>query len=326
MKKKKQKQKAAAGFSPPDRRAMEKTLADLHRFLEAQEFDSIDEANALLSQLGGQVPERDREATPLELAQDKMYEAFEASGKKRTKLAREALSVCADCVDAYVLLAEEASANVEQAKEWFEQGVKAGERTLGPDFFKESRGHFWGLLETRPYMRAREGLAQCLWEMGERGEAIKHFREMLALNPNDNQGVRYELAHLFLLEGLDQELGELFNQYPEDPSAVWAYSKALCKFRREGDSLKSRLALSQAFRCNLYVPLYFGGVLDLPDTLPLTVGFGDESEAEAYVLDAFPEWSETPGALEWLAKVFVEETEKIIRKEEQASKSWILQG
>jgi tetratricopeptide (TPR) repeat protein len=326
MKKKKQKQKAAAGFSPPDRRAMEKTLAHLHRFLAAQEFDSIDEANALLSHLGGQVPEVDREATPLELAQDKMYEAFEASGKKRTKLAREALSICADCADAYVLLAEEAAANVEQAKELFEQGVKAGERSLGSDFFKESSGHFWGVPETRPYMRAREGLAHCLWEIGERREAIKHFGEMLGLNPNDNQGVRYELAHLFLLEGLDEELGELFNQYSEDPSAIWAYSQALWKFQREGDSPKSRRVLSQAFRSNLYVPLYFGGVLDLPDILPLTVGFGDESEAEAYVLDAFPEWSETPGALEWLETRFVEETERLIRKKEQASKSWILQG
>lgn len=33
-------------------------------------------------------------------------------------------------------------------------------------------GHFWGILETRFYMRARAGLAEALWELGERDAAI----------------------------------------------------------------------------------------------------------------------------------------------------------
>jgi hypothetical protein len=30
--------------------------------------------------------------------------------------------------------------------------VAAGERSLGPKAFEEDAGHFWGILETRPYM------------------------------------------------------------------------------------------------------------------------------------------------------------------------------
>ncbi len=70
---------------------------------------------------------------------------------------------------------------------------------LGPEFFEENVGHFWGIVETRPYMRARLGLAFTLWGTGERDAAIEQAQDMLRLNPGDNQGVRYPLM-LWLLE------------------------------------------------------------------------------------------------------------------------------
>ena len=59
---------------------------------------------------------------------------------------------------------------------------------LGAEGFEEYAGHFWGFLETRPYMRARAGLAIALIKLGDESAAIEHFRAMLKLNPNDNQG------------------------------------------------------------------------------------------------------------------------------------------
>ena len=38
-------------------------------------------------------------------------------------------------------------------------------------------------------MRARLGLAQALWAMGDQQAAIEHLHDMLRLNPGDNQGV-----------------------------------------------------------------------------------------------------------------------------------------
>ena len=64
-------------------------------------------------------------------AQDLMYAAFEAKGARRAALARQALTISPDCADAYLLLAEETAANVEEARELLEQGVAAGERSLG---------------------------------------------------------------------------------------------------------------------------------------------------------------------------------------------------
>src|SRR3954452_16249063 len=161
----------------PDRRALEGAMRDL---------------------LGDLIGPRDD--TPLSQAQNVMYEAFGSHDPEvRIKAARKALDLSPDCADAYVVLAEEARSR-KDALELFEKGVAAGERALGPEAFQEDVGHFWGVLETRPYMRAREGRASTLWTMGRRDEAIGHLQDMLRLNPNDNQGVRYTLAGWLLAE------------------------------------------------------------------------------------------------------------------------------
>jgi len=40
-------------------------------------------------------------------------------------------------------------------------------------------------------MCTRAALAQVLWRLGRCEEAVDHQRELLRLNPNDNQGLRY---------------------------------------------------------------------------------------------------------------------------------------
>lgn len=291
---------------PPDRRGIEKTLSDIGRLMKEQEFSSIDEMNAFLEKLmtsGGPPPTTAH--TPLEEAQDIMYQAWDArSRRQRVQLARKALSVSEDCADAYVLLAEETAKTVEEAQRLYAQGVAAGERALGPEVFEEDSGHFWGILETRPYMRARQGLAQCLWAMGRKEEAITHFRDMLRLNPNDNQGVRYLLVTLLLEVEDDDALKQLLDEYKDDGTAVWLYSRALWQFRRDGASRAATNLLKKAIKHNPSVPLYLLGRKRLPRQLPLYMGFGDESEAVHYAAEAMDIWQRNKAALAWLREVF----------------------
>jgi hypothetical protein len=92
-----------------------------------------------------------------------MYDAWESSSRKeRIKLAREALSISPDCADAYNLLAEEEARSIEESKEFYRKGVEEGRHALEEKIFKEDGGHFWGYLPTRPYMRSRAGLIECL--------------------------------------------------------------------------------------------------------------------------------------------------------------------
>lgn len=233
-------------------------------------------------------------------AQQIMYQAFEeASPRRQMALARKAVEVSPNCADAYVLLAEHAE-TLPDALELYEQGVAAGERALGAAAFDEYEGHFWGFLETRPYMRARQGLADCLWVMGRREEAAENCREMLRLNPNDNQGIRYRLASMLLYLERHDELEQLLKNYEDDGSAEWAYTLALLAFRREGDSVSARKALAAATKVNAHVPVYLARLKPMPRQPPSYITFGGEDEAICYAAQFLPAWKETPGAAAWL--------------------------
>ena len=290
---------------PLHHRAMEKEIQEIGKQLRGNEFESMEEARAFLEELiasgEGLQPIPAEPSTPLEEAQELIYEAFETrSHRKRVQLAKKALKVSSDCADAYVLLAEETAKDPKEAKGLYEKGVQAGERALGEESFEEDAGHFWSVLETRPYMRARQGLALALWELGERSEAIEHYQQMLHLNPNDNQGIRYLLASALLEEGLDDDLGELLESYGDDAGASWVYARALWSFRTGGDGEEARAALEEAISFNPFVPEYLLGRRGMPGALPALVGFGDESEAAVYFAEALPGWLRTPGAIEWL--------------------------
>ncbi len=234
-------------------------------------------------------------------AQELMYEAWDTPNpRKRIALAREALAISVDCADAHVLLAEEAATSLDEAISYYRQGVEAGERSLGDELFEEAVGHFWGLLETRPYMRARAGLAQCLWAAGHHDQAIQHYHDMLRLNPNDNQGLRYTLLASLIERARDGDASDLLRQYAEDGTAAWTYSAALLRFRKEGDTAPARELLQEALAGNAHVPGLLLGKKKMPSRLPDYMGFGDENEAVHYVVDNLALWTKTPGALKWL--------------------------
>jgi tetratricopeptide (TPR) repeat protein len=284
-----------------DRRSMEKMMADIGKLLEEHDFESIEEANEFLQQIvASGMPEMPLPETPLEMAQELMHEAWGAIGPQRAELARQALLLSPDCADAYVLLAEEVAETPAEAVALYAEGVRAGERALEPEIFEEGEGHFWGIIETRPYMRAREGLAALLWLMGRRDEALMHYREMLRLNPNDNQGIRYLLANCLLETGADSELASLLEQYEEEATAVWVYTRALLAFRQKGDSPEATARLREAIQQNPHVPPYLLGKKRLPKNLPEYMGFGDKNEAIHYVVQAKETWTAQEGAIEWL--------------------------
>ena len=292
----------------PDMRANERAFSDIHAALAGQQFESIEEANIFLkAQLasGGFSPSRKKGTTPLETAQDIMYDAWDSKGKQRIDLAYKALSVSKDCADAYVLLAEEAAADSGEAIRFLEGGVRAGERALGPKMFEEEAGNFWGILETRPYMRARFDLAHLLCLSGKRAEGIIHMQDLLRLNPVDNQGVRHELAVCLLEEGNLEALGKLLDEYPDEYSAVWFYSRALMKYRQEGRTPAGDACLIEAFEQNRFVPLYLLGKKRFPARSPEYMSIGGDTEAVVYALDSVRTWQETRGALMWMNLIYV---------------------
>ncbi len=218
---------------------------------------------------------------------------------ERVALARKALEVSADCADAYVLLAEN-SRSRKEALELYQKGVEAGTRALGPELLQEAVGSFWGVLETRPLMRAKLGMAETLWTLGRRAEAVAQLQEMLRLNPNDNQGVRYTLCAWLLNLDRDEDLARLLDQFPDEGTAAWAYFRTLLAYRRHGDMPETRALLAQAKKRNRHIPAFLLGHESLPREQPPAYAPGSRSEAIIYTSTALAAWKATPGGLTWL--------------------------
>ena len=236
---------------------------------------------------------------PATEAERLIAQAQRSTGGKAIDLARRAVAADPDAVDAYVLLGDRA-ATPQVAVDFYRQGIAAGERVLGPDFFAENAGHFWGIVQTRPYMRALGGLANAHRAVGNFGEAIRTWQRMLELNPGDNQGVRDLLAPALMVVGRDADLSALFAQYPDDGGVVHEYGVALLKFRAEGDTPAAAELLAAAIKSNRHLVPFLTGDQRPPARRPAMYSWGDVSEAETFAADLVPGWRATRGAADWV--------------------------
>lgn len=240
------------------------------------------------------------ESHTLEQAQVLIYQAWEATtDRQAATLARQALELSPDCADAYTVLANVEARSAEDACLLYQQGVDAGRRHLGEAFFDRQMGHFWGLIETRPYMRARQGLADCLWALRRKEDSIAHGEALLELNPEDNQGIRYGLLSRYLAVGDEAGATHLFQQYEHDSSAGFLWSRVLLDLRR-GDQVAATQALHAAMQGNPHVADLFTGQRKPPARLPTQFSPGDRQEAAIYFAGFAEAWLASSDAMEWL--------------------------
>jgi tetratricopeptide (TPR) repeat protein len=261
----------------------------------------------------GKIMRQKRPTSALQRAQDMAYAAWHApTAKRRVELAKKALELSPRCADAYILLAQHSPRGSDEELDLWRCAVTAGEDALGPAGFMDFAGEFWGFLETRPYMRARFGLARALWSRGKHDDAIDHLQAMLELNPGDNQGVRHILAAYLAEAERDGDLRKLMAQYPDEYSAVWAWTGALLAFRKAGDSAAASKRLGGAMAVNPHVRAYLCGEKPMPAPLPSFLSPGTPSEAVHYVAEHRRGWEYTPAALEWV-RAYVPAAKKPVR-------------
>jgi tetratricopeptide (TPR) repeat protein len=289
--------------APParmDPRSMERIGAEIERLFRDRQFESIEEANAVLQKelAGSTIDDVPSTATtPLEKAQELIYQAYDATGRRQLQLIRRALALSPDCADAYILLAERAPSRF-AARPSYEQALAAGERALGPGAFEDPDRSFWGDVSTRPYMRARVGLAECLAAEDDFDGAVDHYRALLRLNPDDNQGVRYLLLTTLLRAGRNAEADALLKE-SDEPTALWTYAAVLLALRAKDYGL-ARKRLRAALKANRRVPRYLTGGRELPSSLPSHYAVGSDDEAVVCAYDLILPWEDTPEAAAWL--------------------------
>jgi tetratricopeptide (TPR) repeat protein len=280
---------------------MERELRRMEQEMEGREFDSIDEINSFMNERMNYPPASAKPSSPQDKAQELVFDAYETTGKKRKKLAKEALKFDPDNSDAYNILAEEAS-TFEEALQYYHEGMVRGEKALGTPFFQENKGHFWMVVHTRPFMRSKFQYAQLQYDNSDYDEAIKHFEELLELNPNDNQGARYPLLSACIATGQTKKALNLLETYREDMTAYYAYSRLLLELLDKGPTRKAKTLLTQAVEQNPYVLDYLLHKKQMPPSMPYAYGWGDENEAIMYAMDNAHFWREHETLLDWLKK------------------------
>jgi tetratricopeptide (TPR) repeat protein len=296
-------QKAAAKEKVEPIPGLEAPTRELEKLLASSDQITQDDLNALLMSLNGPSAEAglsDEEAEARMQAQELAFDAMEARTKAQAlKLAKRALRLHPDCVDALVIVGEIECDSSRKLIEALQKAVTAGERSLGAAFIRENTGHFWGLLDTRPYMRALEQLAGMLSGEGFNLDAIRIYEKMLVLNPNDNQGVRDPLLAVYLSIGDLVGAARLLKQFKVDVMANFAWGRVLERILA-GDSAGAKAALKKARQANPFVELYLTAEKRIPNTNPEMYSMGSQEEAELCMRWVGRAWAMHKEAVFWL--------------------------
>lgn len=153
-----------------------------------------------------------------------------ATPAARVKLARKALSIDVNAIDAYNILGIHAQTVAEKIA-LFGAAVDVGGELFAP-LMEDEEMHWWGFMGTRPWMRAQHNLGLAFLEAGDIENALATFQGLIALNPNDNQGIRYLLLRLFAELGSEENCKKLFEFYPEDSSVEFPATRLLIELSR----------------------------------------------------------------------------------------------
>ncbi len=241
-----------------------------------------DDLQSLMYTLGGASPNdqlSDRDAAIKADAQEIAHAAMKAEDKTQAcSLAKRAVEMDPECVDALVLLADLNARTLRDAIETLQIAVAVGERSLGDAFINAHKGYFWLQMETRPYMRALYSLAGAFFCAKRNLDAIRVFEKMLELNPRDNQGARYPLLGLYIeTDNLNCAAG-LLKKYEHDGSAMYKWVRVMERFLN-GDLDGASRALKDARNANCHVELLLTGKHPWPGGVADMYSLGSEEEA-----------------------------------------------
>jgi len=229
------------------------------------------------------------------------------SPQKKIALLRAALERDSDC----------SPARIEIADLEFQQGnwkvcLAAYEEVARRELprWQTRNPHWWANRETRPLLRALYGRGMTLWHQGRHPDAAAQFENLLALNANDNQGVRFYIPLLHLLSE-DQDAAAAYflryeSDYPDDyaePSFLFGWGLCLAQ---NGHETEARDKYAAGILKNIYIaPM----LLEEPEP-PRSIWHPNDRAEPNYAaefIDSYAVlWDREPGALRLLREVWQE--------------------
>lgn len=269
----------------------------LQKLLEEKDLDSQEKLTAYINTMLNEGSVSSPSDSPRGTIQELSDETEHKRERVQEGLTDQALVPQEDSPDAYLLLAERES-NLKKRSDLLYKAVIAGERELGPEFIEEHKGYFWGLTETRPYMRAKAALAMHLEYVGLIEAAIEQYEELLELNPHDNQGIRSLLLPLYIEKKSLEDAMKLLETYKDDMTVTMMFSRALVTYLTEGLTGHTYNLFKQANEQNPYVLDYLLKRKKIPNDIFDDMIVGTENEAMSYAQENMHLWEDAGELLE----------------------------
>ena len=166
----------------------------------------------------------------------------------------------------------------ERALKYFETGYRIGLLSFPKNF-----GGIlpWICLENRPFLRAAHGYGLALERKRRHVEAVEVYEQILALNPNDNQGIRYLLPSLYLKAQAPQKARAALEQHGADGMNL--FTRCLLEIQ-DGHRIEAVRWLCRGLAYNLHVPELVLSKKPITPCEERTIGVGSQMEAADYLL------------------------------------------
>ena len=228
------------------------------------------------------------ENTILDDAYELLEKAENAKSKTQAiKYAKEAYEMCQACFDA-ILFQVHLEENPIKEMKLLDDGLKYEKERLEKEkyFTKDQIGCFYGIFETRPYIRGLYTKAILLTANGKIKQAENVCKEILRLNEHDNTGARYLLMAIYAYFEEEKEILKLFKEYPEENLEMLFPLFAL--YYKKGDDNKAKEYLDRINKTNPhFIKFYKGTIKENKKTPRGYYSKGDTSEIIMYFNEYF---------------------------------------
>ena len=297
-------------------RETEKVLKELGKYIDSHSNDDLTESdvqrlmNSFMAEYNSNIPARVTPQTA-ETSDDYMELAYDAATEKDAlKYARQALKLDPYNYDAelFILDCKTTDDDTKLVKDLEKKVQKATKHMKDEGYFEEdSIGNFWGIVETRPYMRLRGRFVQSLLDCSMLGRAKDECLELLRLCEGDNLGIRYQLMHIYAYFEDEQAALALQEQYDNYDETEMLLPLSVIYYKK-GNYTKAQEYLRRLNRANKDLEMFFkfvSGYASLDEALPEPeFGFGirpgtidelmEEMEYNSFLfmnLDTYMEWA-----------------------------------
>lgn len=257
----------------------------LKEFLENNDSLSEEQLNKDLQEfmMKYNTGEIEYEDTILDEAYELLEKAERTKSKKQAiKLAKEAYELCPDCFDALLF-----QVNLEEdslkREELLNEGLEFEMDRLEDEkyFSNDNIGCFYGIFETRPYIRGLYMKASCLLADGKVKQARDVCMEILRLNESDNTGARYLLMAIYAYLEDEKEMLKLYKKYPEEALEMLFPQFAL--YYKLGKDKEAKELLERINKANPHFIKFFKGTIKRNEDIPYRhYSKGDSSEVIMY--------------------------------------------